>query len=212
MSLAEALLKVQGAVAKVEKVGTNPHTNSRYPTLEAVLDVLNGPLQENGVLVVQFPVFIDGQWILRTKVSVKAEACEMDMPLLGIDSSKNQMQALGSAMSYARRYSLMAFFKLAPTDDDAEASNLTFSKEKPKPEPEKPKVKNYAPKAKDMKIPDGKFKGKMASAVPKEELGAYIETVRQAMEQSGKNPPKWFHELVDMTTVREASAQLEVSK
>jgi hypothetical protein len=118
MALGDVLFKIQGAIAKVEKDGENPHTKSGYPTLEGVLDVLNPQLQENNVVVTQFPVFVDAQWVLRTAVGHGSDSSTFDLPLLGVEGAKNPMQALGSAITYARRYALMSYFKLAPTDDD----------------------------------------------------------------------------------------------
>ena len=40
---------------------------------------------------------------------------------MGLDGARNPMQALGSAETYARRYSLMGYFKMAPSDDDGNA-------------------------------------------------------------------------------------------
>lgn len=205
MALADVLLKVQNAIAKVGRDGTNPHTKSGYPTLEAVLDVLNPQLEEHGITIKQHPAFTESQWVLKTTVGAGSDSESFDMPLLGLQDAKNPMQALGSAITYARRYSLMAYFKLAPTDDDgidADGPSLTIIPEK-KPEARAPKdqkkdAKNPPP-AKDMKIPDGKFKGKMLSAVPREDLKAYVDDILAAMGASGKKPPKWFDQ------IREAS-------
>ena len=196
MALGDVLLKIQKAIAKVEKDGTNPHTKSGYPTLEAVLDVINPQLDEHGVGLRQFPVFAN-QWCLRTKVSHGTDSDEFDVPLLGVEGAKNQMQALGSAITYARRYGLLGYFKLAPTDDDGNSSaGLTVISEKKAEPAKKAPPKNSAPQqSKDMKIPDGRFKGKMLSTVPREDLQAYIEEVLQIMETSGRKPPKWFEDL-----------------
>jgi hypothetical protein len=197
MALGDAIFQIQSAVAKVEKDGTNPHTKSGYPTIEGVLDVLNPQLQEHKVTVKQFTAFIEGQWVLRTSVSHVSEVDFFDLPLLGIQGSKNEMQAIGSAITYARRYALMAYFKLAPTDDDG-SGTMKIVSEKVSPSTEKKSAKPPAQasdKSKDMKIPDGKFKGKMVSTVPREELAAYVEDILQAMETSGRKPPKWFDEL-----------------
>jgi hypothetical protein len=194
MALGDVLFKIQSAIAKVEKDGNNAHTKSGYPTLEGVLDVINPQLQEHNVLLKQYPIYAEGQWVLRTSVNHAGDSETFDLPLLGIEESRNKMQALGSAITYARRYVLLAYFKLAPTDDDGEGVKVVQEK-KPLAQATKLPPKNHAPAAKDMKIPDGKFKGKMASSVPKEEMKSYVEEVLQVMETSGRTPPKWFEEL-----------------
>lgn len=189
MSLKEAIFKVQSAVTKVHKDGKNPHTKSGYATLEGVLDVLNQPLQDNDLIATQFPQFKDGQWVLNTTVCLKdGKECEsFDTPLLGLVDSKNPMQALGSALSYARRYSLMAYFKLAQTDDDGES--LTIVKEKSP-------AKNFAPqKPKGFVVPEGKFKGMNVLEIPKDDLESYVNTMTEVVKDSGREEPKWFLEL-----------------
>lgn len=127
-SLAEALLNVQRSIEKVEKAGFNPHIKAGYPTLEGVLDVLNPHINENSVVVNQMPANAGGIWVLRTKVRFGTEVDEFDTPLLGMEGSKNAMQALGLAVTYARRYSLISYFKMnattTPREDQKKAAIL----------------------------------------------------------------------------------------
>lgn len=192
MSLKEALFKVQSQISKVHKDGKNPHTKSGYPTLESVLDVISGPLQDNGLIVTQFTKYENEQWVLTTQLCTNdGKECEhFDMPLLGLDNSKNAMQALGSALTYAKRYSLMGYFKLAATDDDAESLNqptLKFVKQKP-----------FVPK-------DGKYKGKDISKIDVKEISEYIESVNKALIETGGAKPAWFGELEKFISERETA-------
>lgn len=199
MSIKEAIFKIQKAVSVVHKDGSNPHHDSTYPTLEGVLDVLNPHLLENNLIITQFTKHVDYGWVLLTEVSSSdgKDVWSTETPLLGLEDSKNKMQALGSAITYARRYSLMALFKLAPTDDDANSVGpepLKIVQEKKRNETPAPTTRQ-APAAKSHTIADGKYKGKKISAIPAEELKKYIAEIEAATKSRGKSCPKWF---VDM--------------
>jgi len=193
MPLKEAVFAVQAEIFKVQKDGINPHHKKGYVTLEAVLEALNEPLQTNKIVVTQTTRISEGQWVLATNICLSDnKECEsFDTPLLGLGDSKNPMQAFGSAVTYARRYALLNYFKLAPTDDDGEdvgAAALSVTKEKrPHQKPEN--------KVQDLKIADGKFKGMWVSEVPPEDLKSYIKTIEVALAEAGGVAPKWFLDL-----------------
>lgn len=200
--LTKAIFKVQAAVSKVAKDGNNPHTKSKFPTLEAVLDALNDVLQENQLVLTQFTEHKEAVgWVLRTELSSQdgVEQVTTNTPLLGLEDSSNKMQALGSAITYARRYALMSLFKLAPTDDDGTDAGTADGKlqfvKGSKPEEQKSAPKNFAPGAKDLKIGDGRFKGKKVSEIPKEDLQKYIAEIEAATAAAGKKNSKWFIDL-----------------
>ncbi len=200
MSLREAVFKIQGKISSVGKDGYNPETKKNYATLEGVLDALNGPLQEEKLTITQSTKLVDAQWVLSTNIRLtsKDETDSFDTPLLGLDAGSNAMQALGSAISYARRYALMSYFKLAATDDDgvsaaqAAEPSLQFVKGK-KADIKAPPKGKITPV--DHKIGDGKYKGKKVSEVPKGELLAYIAEIEKMTLAAGKKHPKWFVEL-----------------
>lgn len=119
--LATALAKAQSEMAGAVKDSANPFFKSKYADLSSVWDACRAPLTKNGIAVVQSPsaeglrVSVDtllmhtsGQW-MRGTVSVNAKE---DTP-----------QAVGSAITYLRRYALQSFAGVAPEDDDAEAAH-----------------------------------------------------------------------------------------
>lgn len=118
--ISAALAKAQGEMAGAVKDAANPFFKSKYADLASVWDACRAPLSKHGIAVVQSPstdglrVSVDtllmhtsGQWI-RGTVSVTAKE---DTP-----------QAVGSAITYLRRYALQSFAGVAPEDDDAEAA------------------------------------------------------------------------------------------
>ena len=126
-NLAKALLKAQEQMRPVTKDAVNPFLRNRYASLSAVLDVVRKPLLDNGILLVQRCVesepgtagvetrliHTSGEWIASTTT----------IPLPDADpgtKSANAGQAVGAAISYARRYGLMAMLSLAAVDEDTD--------------------------------------------------------------------------------------------
>lgn len=120
VALTRALLEARRHFSRIEKDGTNPHLRNRYATLESVLDAVTGPLLDAGVLVTQTPVPMEHGWALKTTLAHVGggELCGL-VPLdCGDAKGLNPMQALGSAISYARRYGLLTLLCLTAEDDD----------------------------------------------------------------------------------------------
>jgi len=122
MSLDKFILDVQKSLCKIEKNKDNEFTKSKYADLEGVLDALNPYLSKAGVLVDQTTERLEGgDWVLKTTLTRDKDSKTWVMPLLGLGEGKSKMQALGSAITYARRYQLKCIFKLVDSDDDGNA-------------------------------------------------------------------------------------------
>lgn len=116
----KALNKVQGLVEPVSKDKVNPHFKSGYASLAAVNETIMGPLAENGFILLSGGVEIGGKpWLRTTLLHVGGHSMSFDYPLLVNDDNP---QHLASATTYARRYSLCAFFNLSTEDDDGNAA------------------------------------------------------------------------------------------
>lgn len=118
-TLAEALLAVQSELpTAIHKDAENPHFRSKYVTLDALLAVARPALNKHGIVLMQWPGRADdGELVLTTRLTHAAagETHETSMVLL---PPKGDPQGQGSAITYARRYSLMAILGLAADDDD----------------------------------------------------------------------------------------------
>lgn len=116
-----ALAKAQADMGRAIKQSTNPHFRSKYADLGNVMDACMPALNENGISVHQ--PFIQGELghSVRTVLShgESNTSIECDVPLL---LGKQDMQGLGSAITYARRYGLMAMTGIAPEEDDGNAA------------------------------------------------------------------------------------------
>jgi hypothetical protein len=113
-ALSKAQSKMKGAV----KDSTNPHFRSRYADLESVIDALKAPFAEAGLSYYQ-SVSEDGQRLITTIAHESGETISGSVPLI---IGKNDMQGVGSAITYARRYGLAALAGVAQTDDDGNAA------------------------------------------------------------------------------------------
>lgn len=112
-SLAIALCKFQGSVAKIKKEATNPFFKSKYATLANILDVISKPLSENGLAVSQLPV---GETGLTT--ILMHESGEFIMETYQMKPVRNDPQGIGSSITYQRRYAIGAVLGLNIDDDD----------------------------------------------------------------------------------------------
>lgn len=120
--IATALVKAQKAFGPALKSSTNPHFKSRYADLaacvEAVIDALNG----NGIaLLQQTSECADGVIVETMFLHESGESISCGK--LHVPASKQDPQGYGSALTYARRYSLMAACGIAPEDDDGNAAS-----------------------------------------------------------------------------------------
>jgi hypothetical protein len=119
--IASALVKAQKAFGPALKQSQNPHFKSRYADLatcvEAVIDALN----ENGIALIQQTHECDSGVIVET-LFVHESGESFSAGKLHVPASKHDAQGYGSALTYARRYSLMAACGIAPEDDDGNAA------------------------------------------------------------------------------------------
>ena len=131
-NLAAALCKFQANIGKVKKESTNPFFKSKYASLANILDVIQKPLAEAGLSLCQLPdadclttilMHDSGEWI-------EATYC---MPVV----KTNDPQAMGSAITYARRQCLGAVLLLNIDEDDDGEKAMQRNKPQEKPQ-EKP--------------------------------------------------------------------------
>jgi hypothetical protein len=117
----KALVKAQKKIHGIPKDSNNPHYKSKYASLESTIETLKDALNESDLAYCQvvsigeeFPILvtrlmhISGQWI------------EGSYPLNPV---KDDPQGLGSALTYARRYSLQSIVGMYAVDDDAELAS-----------------------------------------------------------------------------------------
>lgn len=128
--IAAAFVKAQKSFAPALKTSQNPHFRSRYADLSACVEAVIDALNDNGIALMQIPHESDSGVIVET-VFVHESGETLSGGKLYTPASKQDPQGYGSALTYARRYGLMAACGIAPEDDDGNAAV------KAKPEPVK---------------------------------------------------------------------------
>jgi hypothetical protein len=120
--IATALVKAQKAFGPALKTSTNPHFRSRYADLSACVEAVIDALNDNGIAMIQvLHECNDGVIVSTTFVHESGEV--IDCGKLHVPAAKQDPQGYGSALTYARRYSLMAAAGIAPEDDDGNAAS-----------------------------------------------------------------------------------------
>lgn len=120
-SLAAALAKAQAQVQAASKDRTNPAFKSKYADLASVWDACREAITSNGLAIVQLAEDHEvGRVALRT-ILLHASG-EFIQTVVSAPLGKNDAQAVGSALTYLRRYSLSAMVGVAPDDDDGNAA------------------------------------------------------------------------------------------
>lgn len=116
-AMAAAFPEIEGAT----KDKNNPHFKSKYADLGAVVDAIKPALVKHGLFFIQATHEVPTGVCIETIVC-HAEGEQMSFGKLFVPASKNDAQGYGSALTYARRYSLMTAFGVAPEDDDGNAA------------------------------------------------------------------------------------------
>jgi hypothetical protein len=113
----QAFIAAQRQFGPALKSSTNPHFRSRYADLSACVEAVIDALNTNGLGLVQVTHPCESGVSVET-VLVHESGQTMTSGVLHVPASKQDAQGYGSALTYARRYSLMAICGIAPEDDD----------------------------------------------------------------------------------------------
>ena len=141
-NLASAMLAFQKLAVTAKKDGKNPHFRSNYSKLESVIEAVN---QGN-----QFGLFFTQEidYVYVSHRDTKSEPIVVTtvrhvnddntyvskLPIILSDANMENPQKVGSAVTYAKRYTLQAVYGLPSEDDDGnEASKPTINVSKPQP-------------------------------------------------------------------------------
>ena len=114
--IATALANFQGKMAAVKKDSINPFYKSKYASLDTIWETIRKPLSENGLSVAQAMDVDNDKSVLETTLYHTSGEWISGTQL--VNPVKDDPQSLGSAISYARRYSLSAILGIVSDDDD----------------------------------------------------------------------------------------------
>ena len=129
-AIATALVKAQKAFGPALKTSTNPHFKSKYADLSACVEAVNESLNDNGIMLMQQCHESESGVIVET-LFIHESGETFSAGKLHVPAAKQDPQGYGSALTYARRYSLMAACGIAPEDDDGNAASKPQAAAKP---------------------------------------------------------------------------------
>jgi hypothetical protein len=135
--LAAALAKAQAEMRPAVKDAQNPHLRNKYADLGSCWDACRDPLARHGLAVVQGVetsevtvtvtttlVHASGQWV-RSALSLP----------WGESKGTTPAQAIGSVITYGRRYGLSALVGITTDDDDGASAGQRKPEAQRRPEP-----------------------------------------------------------------------------
>ncbi len=135
-TLVQALVKAQSEMGHAVFDQVNPQFKSRFASLKSVIDAAKPALNANGIAFIQRSIPMENGISVETVLYGYGE--EIATGPVPVPAQKITAQGYGSAMTYAKRYSLaMAVGIAADEDDDGEAAEV----EKPQAAPKKTKPK-----------------------------------------------------------------------
>lgn len=117
-----AFWAAQQKMPKAVKNSTNPYHKSRYADLNSVQDAVMPALTEEGIMVIQSGIYIDGKNYLRTTLRHVESGTEINSDIEIIMLPGSNPQHLGSSITYVRRYGLQSICGIGAEDDDANAA------------------------------------------------------------------------------------------
>lgn len=117
MEAIQAFIKAQGEMGKAIKNAQNPFLKNSYADLNAIQEAVFPVFHENGFAIIQ-SVGADehGQYV-NTKLLHSETEAEFDSCVY-LEYKKGDMQSLGGAITYARRYGLLSLTGIPVADDD----------------------------------------------------------------------------------------------
>lgn len=118
-AMALAFTELEGAL----KTSNNPHFKNNYADLSSVIDAIKPALVKHGLFFWQVSHDTPDGAMIETVIGHKSGG-ERSLGKLFIPASKKDAHGFGSALTYARRYALMAAFGIPAEDDDGNAASL----------------------------------------------------------------------------------------
>ena len=131
--LAAALAKAQGQIEGAKKSSSNPFFKSKYADLAECWNTCREALTANEISVIQMPEEINENGRLNITTMLAHSSGQYISSTLTMTVTKLDPQAIGSAITYGRRYALAAMVGLAQEDDDGEKAMARQEKKDRKP-------------------------------------------------------------------------------
>lgn len=131
--IAKALAAAQSEMKAAKKDAANPFFKSAYATLESVSDACLPALNKHGIAVTQTTARLGDGSLITLETTLIHSSGQWIGSVYPVHPTKNDPQSLGSAITYARRYSLAAIAGVTVSDDDGEAATQEYRQSHAKP-------------------------------------------------------------------------------
>lgn len=119
-SIWKAMMQFRGKVDQVERTSKNEFLSYKYANINNIIDTIKPVLYELGMGYVQTVQYVDGIDLLNTRIYLVDHPEEFIESNIRLIMAKEDSQALGSSITYNRRYALWSMFSLEVQDDDGE--------------------------------------------------------------------------------------------
>lgn len=175
-NISAALVQFQSEVKNPEKKGVNPHFKSKYAELDEIINTIRPTLEKHGLAFIQNPVQSDGQVGVYTVLIHKSgEFIQFDPVMIPLQ--KATPHQVGSALTYAKRYSLSSALGIA-TEEDKDGNDVGV----PEQQKKTPQRKQQPPSNKQAQQPT---KQQAKAKTPEERRKQGIEAIKELKEKIG---------------------------
>jgi len=175
--IAAALAMAQSEFEAATKSESNPFFKSKYADLASITEVYRKPLAKNKIAVLQPVATLNGE-VSVTTMLVHASG-QYFKSVLSYKLAKTEIQAMGSAITYLRRYSIQSLLSIPAADDDGEAATdrkpIQYAQTKPS---------NGNGNGKTM----GEYSKEINSLQTLEAINAYIATLNESQKSKLEIP------------------------
>ena len=117
------ILQARGKIGAVSKNAKNPFFKSNYADINNVIETITPVCESLGIVFTQCPKVIDGRDVLYTRLTLQDNNEQFIDSEVRLLLPSADMQKLGSAITYARRYALISMFGLETEDDDGQSAS-----------------------------------------------------------------------------------------
>ena len=188
--LAKALATAQSEYEEVKQTGYNPHLKNKYSTLDDLINAVRSALARNGLSLVQsIGHNTDGDTTMTTMLIHESGQYLSDTAIVNSVKANrgiNEMQALGSTLTYMRRYAASAMLWVGGQPDDDGNTSVSSGKQK------KAGSRPYSPKELKSQISLGITKKKSENfSYPEGEAedhkSAVVSSLKSCFEEDQEN-------------------------
>lgn len=129
--IAKSLIEFRKNLKQPQKDANNPFFKSSYTTLDKVIEAIDETAPNHGLSFTQWAVSNEQGNVGVETLLLHSSGQYIHYDAIYMKPEKNTPQAIGSAITYSRRYTISAIFGIT-SDEDDDGNQATGNKSKPK--------------------------------------------------------------------------------